>query len=322
MVGSFVSKEFEEKREELFWELSPLLKEGLSIHGPALFPDSVQQATLHKEVSISGVGLFTGTAARVTLSPAAPNSGILFQREDLPDCPLIPAHAAYVRESLRCTSLATETGSVHMVEHLLSALYASGVDNVIVRVHGAEIPVGDGSALPFMALIEEAGIRHQAIPRRLFRLKKAQFWSSGDTHIIALPAEEFRITSILHYPCSERFRSFYYAFTLTPEEYRKEIAPCRTFSFYEEVAPLLERGLIRGAGLENALVLKGDQVMNPEGMRFPDEMVRHKILDLIGDFALLPGFFLGHVIALRSGHAAHHAFVRMLLMKPHDWEPC
>ncbi len=209
-----------------------------------------------------------------------------------------------------------------MVEHLLSALYASGIDNAILRVRGAEVPAGDGSALKFVELIEVAGVRYQKIPRRLFRLKKAQFWSSGEIQIIALPADEFRVTSVLHYPSSERFRSLYHSFSVTREAYRQEIAPSRTFSFYEEVAPLLEKGLIRGAGLENALVIQNDLVMNPEGLRFPDEMVRHKVLDLIGDFALLPGFFLGHVIALRSGHAAHQAFVKMLLMKPNDWENC
>ncbi len=271
-----------------------------------------KQKTILREASISGIGLFTGEKVSLKICPAPPNSGIVFQRIDLPGKPEIPATLSYVRETPRCTRLASEKASIHMVEHLLSALKAMGVDNARIELDGPEIPAGDGSALIFVDLIEKIGLQTQNAPRGFLKVSQPLYWSEGDIHLVALPANEFRLSYTIYYPQSPLLRSQYYSFSLSPEAFRAEIASCRTFSLYEEILPFIEKGLIKAGGLENALVIKGDQIMNPGGARFPDEMVRHKILDLIGDLALLGVSLQAHVIAIRSGHASHIAFAKLL----------
>ncbi len=271
-----------------------------------------KQKTILKDASVSGIGLFTGEKASLKICPAPPNTGIVFQRVDLPGKPELPATLSYVREAPRCTRLASEKTSIHMVEHLLSALHAMGVDNARIELDGPEIPVGDGSALLFVDLIEKAGLQAQNAPRKFLKISQPFFWSEGDIHLVALPAEEFRLSYTIYYPHSPLLRSQYYSFSLNPESFKGEIASCRTFSLYEEILPFIEKGLIKGGGLENALVIKGDQILNPEGARYSDEMVRHKILDLIGDLSLLGLRLQAHVIAIRSGHASHIAFAKLL----------
>lgn len=273
------------------------------------------QKTLQRPVSLSGIALFSGEKVAVQIAPAPPGTGIVFQRIDLPGQPKILAHLSSVREAPRCTRLVNEGGSVAMVEHLLSALYAYGVDNALISVEGPEIPAADGSAQIFTSLFDSVGLEVQKVPRSRARISSPLFWSEGDVHLIALPAYEFRLSYTIHYPQSPLLRSQYYSFLLTPETYRTEIAPCRTFSLYEEILPFIEKGIIKGGGLENALVIRGDQILNPEGARFPDEMVRHKILDLIGDLALLGIPLCAHVIAICSGHASNVAFAKVLSKK-------
>lgn len=269
------------------------------------------QKTIQKEAFVSGVGLFTGEKVSVKLTPAAPNTGIIFQRMDLPGKPEIPARLSFVRETPRCTRLAHENASIYMVEHILSALGAFQVDNVRVEVNGPEIVAGDGSANHFVDLIEKAGLQTQNAPRKFIKITKPIYWSEGEVHLVALPADEFRLSYTMHYPQSPLLRSQYYSFSLSPERFKNEIASCRTFSLYEEILPFIEKGMIKGGGLENALVIKGDQIMNPGGVRFPDEMVRHKILDLIGDLTLV-GPILGHIISVRSGHASNVALAKLI----------
>lgn len=269
------------------------------------------QKTIQKEAFVSGVGLFTGEKVSVKLTPAAPNTGIIFQRMDLPGKPEIPARLSFVRETPRCTRLAHENASIYMVEHILSALGALQVDNVRVEVNGPEIVAGDGSANHFVDLIEKAGLQTQNAPRKFIKITKPIYWSEGEVHLVALPADEFRLSYTMHYPQSPLLRSQYYSFLLSPERFKNEIASCRTFSLYEEILPFIEKGMIKGGGLENALVIKGDQIMNPGGVRFPDEMVRHKILDLIGDLTLV-GPILGHIISVRSGHASNVALAKLI----------
>lgn len=267
---------------------------------------------MQSEAFASGVGLFTGEKVSLKILPAPPNTGIVFQRMDLPGKPEIPARLSFVREAERCTRLGTEAASIHMVEHLLSALGAMGVDNARIEVEGPEIVAGDGSAKLFVDLLEKAKLQTQQAPRKTIKISKPLFWSEKETHLIALPAEEFRISYTLHYPQSSLLRSQFYTLSLTPDRFKEEIALCRTFSLYEEILPFLEKGIIKGGGLENALVIRGDQIMNPEGARFPDEMVRHKILDLIGDLSLVGAPILGHIISVRSGHLSNIAFAKMI----------
>lgn len=187
-----------------------------------------------------------------------------------------------------------------------------GVDNAIIEVQGPEIVAADGSAKLFVELIIAAGLEEQSGARKIIKIEEPIYWSENEVHLIALPADEFRLSYTLHYPQSPLLKSQFYTFSLSPERFVEEIAPCRTFSLYEEIAPFIEKGMIKGGGLENALLIKGDQIMNPEGARFPDEMVRHKILDLIGDLSLLGAPILGHIISVRSGHSSNIAFAKTI----------
>lgn len=271
------------------------------------------QKTLDQEVSMSGIGLFTGEKVSVKLCPMPADSGIIFQRVDLPHQPIIPARLDFVHDSPRNTRLCSGDATVFMVEHLLSALSAYGIDNVRIEVKGSEIPSGDGSALPFVNLLESAGFKKLQAPRRYIRIESPVYWSEAEVHLVALPSNDARFTYTLHYPYSSMLRAQYFSFAMKPEVYKIEIAPCRTFSLYEEILPLIDKGIIKGGGLENAVVIQGDKVLNPEGTRFQDEMVRHKILDLIGDLSLLGRPLLAHVIALRSGHSSNVAFAKTLM---------
>jgi len=275
------------------------------------------QKTLQKEALASGIGLFTGEKVSVRICPAAPNTGLVFQRVDLSEKPLIPAKLSFVRDAPRCTRLATEKGSIIMVEHLLSALYAYGVDNARIEVEGPELPAGDGSAQMFVDLLEKTGLKAQKETRSVMTVSQPIYWSEGDVHLIALPSLEFRLSYTMHYPHSPLLKSQYYSFSLNPSRYKEEIASCRTFSLYEEILPFIEKGMIKGGGLENALVIRGDKILNPEGARFPDEMVRHKILDLIGDLSLIGSPLLAHIIAVRSGHLSNVAFAKVLAKTLH-----
>lgn len=283
-----------------------------------------QQQTIEKEVATSGKGLFTGADVSLKLSPAPIDHGLIFQRSDLPSKPSWRAHFSAVKPTPRCTRLGGLEGEIFLVEHLLSTLYAHGVDNLLIEVEGPEIPAGDGSALLFVELLKEGRIVEQEAPKRFFKVEEPLFWSQGETHLVALPSDTFRVSYTLHYPKSPCLRSQYYTMEVTPERFRAEIAPCRTFSLYEEIAPLLEKGLIKGGGLENALVIQGEKVLNPGGARFPDEAGRHKVLDLIGDLALLGHPLKAHIIALCSGHASNVAFAQVIsehsMLESCSWE--
>lgn len=273
------------------------------------------QKTLCREVTLSGVGLFTAEKVSLSLIPAPPNTGLIFQRMDLPGKPEIPAQAAFIREAPRTTRLGKEQATVLMVEHLLAALFAYGIDNLRIAVTGSEIPSGDGSALAFVNSIEQAGVAIQEAPKRFIQVKEPIFWSEGDVHLVALPSDNFRLSYTLHYPHVEKIGTQYCSFVITPESFKAEIASCRTFALYEDLLPLIEKGLLKGGGLENGLVFKGHQILNPEGTRFPNEPARHKILDLMGDLALVGAPLRAHVIAVRSGHPSHAAFAKILAKK-------
>jgi UDP-3-O-[3-hydroxymyristoyl] N-acetylglucosamine deacetylase len=270
------------------------------------------QRTIKREVSIQGFGLFTGVPATLKLSPAKSGQGIQFQRTDLPGKPLFPAKLSSIQGTPRCTLIGNADASVQTVEHLLSALRAYEIDNLTIEITGPEVPILDGSSLAFAELIQKAEIVEQSdadLP--IFKLSQPLFWSKGDIHIVAIPCDEYRISYTLSYPKSNFLRSQFFSTSVSQEIFKTQIAPCRTFSLYEEIAPLIQNGLIKGS-LENGVIIKDDSVLNPEGLRFPDEMARHKILDMIGDLSLVGFPFVAHVIAIRSGHAANIAFAREL----------
>ncbi len=276
-------------------------------------PDSPSmQLSIANEIGLDGSGLFTGEGCSIKLIPAEENHGIVFKRVDMENAPEIPALSQFVSETPRCTCLSNGGARIGMVEHLLSALSALQIDNVLVEVTGPEIPSVDGSSLPFVEMIERAGLRRQKIARNVLKIQTPVYWSQGDVHIIALPYSGFKISFTAHYPQSPLIQSQYFTYQSLESDYKNQIAPCRTFSVYEEIMPLIERGFLKGGGLHNALVLQGDKVLNPEGLRFTDEVVRHKILDLIGDLALVGRPLEAHVISICSGHFANVAFAKLL----------
>ena len=271
-----------------------------------------KQRTLRRTISAEGIGLFTGKKVSVRLCPAEDNEGIVFERVDLPHRPRLPARSEFVVGTPRCTLIGNGSESVQTVEHLLAAVRAYGINNLLIEISADEVPIFDGSSKRFVELIEEAGVIDQEGFVNIIKLDSPVFWSKGDIHLIALPSDEYRISYTLHYPHSAAIGTQFFTFALDQEGFKTEIAPCRTFSIYEEIAPMIEKGLVKGGSLDNAVIIKEDAVVNPEGLRFPDEMARHKVLDLIGDLSLVPPF-LAHVIAVRSGHASNNAFAKELL---------
>ena len=280
------------------------------------------QRTLKKEVSFSGVGLHTGKEVSVHFCPAPEHSGIVFQRVDLPGKPTIPAELEYVQQTERSTTIGVGSCCVQTVEHVLAAIRAYQIDNLCIQVSESEPPTGDGSSIRFVEMIEEAGIEEQKATTSVYRLKEAVYYSKGDTHIIALPSDEFRISYTLHYPKTSVIRSQYFSLAITEESFKQEVASCRTFALYDEIKALMEQGLIRGGSLENAVVIKDDVIFSKEGLRFPDEMVRHKVLDLLGDLALVGFHFLAHIVAIRSGHATNVALGKKLMNQITRKDPC
>jgi UDP-3-O-[3-hydroxymyristoyl] N-acetylglucosamine deacetylase len=274
---------------------------------------SKRQRTLRRPISISGVGLFTGQKVDLTIRPADANQGIVFQRVDLHNKPLLPAKLENLKGNPRCTIIGTGDIQIQTVEHLLSALRAFDIDNACIQISASEVPILDGSALGFVELIEQSGITEQEETKSIFYLGSPVFYSQKDVHIVALPSEEYRISYTLHYPQSKLLGSQFYSVCVDAESFKTEIAPSRTFSLYEEVNIIIEKGLLKGGSLENGVIIKDDTVLNSEGLRFKDEMVRHKILDMIGDLSLVSLPFIAHIIAIRSGHASNNAFAKELL---------
>ena len=274
--------------------------------------DGRKQRTLQKSVSISGIGVFTGQETNLTFHPSVADQGIVFQRTDLPNAPKIVASLDSVYSTPRCTIIGNKKAAIQMVEHLLASLRAHEIDNVFIQVFGPEVPILDGSSKDFSQLIEETGVVELKKKKKVFSLQTPIFWSNDQVQIIAIPANEYRLSYTLHYPHCLGIGTQFHTFVLSTEEFVKEIAPCRTFSIYEEVVPMIEKGFIKRGGLENAILVQENEVINPEGLRYPNEMARHKILDLIGDLSLIPVSFLAHVIAIRSGHTSNNTFAKLL----------
>lgn len=264
------------------------------------------QRTLQKEVSFSGIGLHMGSNVTMTFCPAPVDFGVVFQRVDLKHQPQIPALIQNVSDTSRSTTLSSKDASIQTVEHVLAALSAFRIDNLLIKVTSSELPIADGSSLPFVKLIEEAGILHQEKKKKKRYITSPIFYEEGKSCLIVLPSTHFQVSYTLHYPQIPMVRSQYFSFCTEESAFKNEIASARTFVLHEEISELKKRGLIKGGSLENALVIKEDVILNKEGLRFSDEMVRHKILDLIGDLFLV-GEIIGHVIAICSGHKTNVA---------------
>jgi len=269
-----------------------------------------KQRTLASSASLTGRALHTGENVTLTILPAPVGHGFKFQRIDLPDEPIVDAAAAYVKTVERATTLVQGMVKIHTVEHVLSALTGMGVDNALIQMDANEPPIGDGSASEYIALINKAGISEQDAPRRYIDIREPVTIESNGSIIVILPDTKFRVSCTQVGP-EGRFTQFL-STEITPEIYEKEIAPARTFVFYEDVKPLMDKGLIKGGSLENAIVARGDSVLSKEPLRFPDEFVRHKILDIVGDLALSGRFIRGHVVAVKPGHGINTEAAKLL----------
>jgi len=286
------------------------------------------QHTVARSATISGIALHTGVPVSLHLKTAPANTGIVFKRTDLEGFP-IEARARNVARVSYATSLMKKGVLISTTEHLLSALAASQVDNVLVEIDNLEVPIMDGSALPFFRLIAQAGLKRQRAPRTYAKVRRSLEVIESGKRIAIHPSDGFRITYRIGFPhplIGEQCFSFWPAGTASANgipasrNYETDIAPARTFGMLEEVEVLRKQGLVRGGSLESAIVLTRDGVLNPEGLRFPDEFCRHKILDLIGDLVMLGYPLLGHVVAERAGHAMHYALVSRMLREKDAWE--
>jgi UDP-3-O-[3-hydroxymyristoyl] N-acetylglucosamine deacetylase len=257
----------------------------------------------------------------MTVKPATAGRGISFIRTDIKDKNnTIPARWDYVTDTKLCTVLANKTGaSVSTVEHILSALAAAGIDNAVIEIDGPEIPIMDGSAIDFIRAIDKAGVARQATARRVLVIKKTVSYQEGDKEVFLSPADGqyFGFEIAFNNALIGRQK---YTHQLKERSYRKEIAPARTFGFAHEVEALRKMGLARGGSLENAIVVDGDKVLNPEGLRFQNEFVRHKILDAVGDIYLAGMQMIGHYHGLKAGHAMNNRVLRVLFSQPDAFE--
>jgi UDP-3-O-[3-hydroxymyristoyl] N-acetylglucosamine deacetylase len=275
------------------------------------------ETTIQRPVEVSGTGLHSGVPVRLRMAPAPAGTGIVFRRPDLDFFP-IQASWKHVARVSYATSLMRQGVLISTTEHLLSTLYSFGIDNVSLELDNLEVPILDGSGKPFVDLLRTAGLRQLRRKRRYLRIRRPITVLDGRKRISILPSNEFRLTCDIDFPAPIGKQSI--EMEVTPERYAAELAPARTFGFEKELDQLREMGLIRGATLASAVCFTEAGVLNPEGLRFPDECCRHKALDLIGDLALIGRPLLGHVIAERAGHAMHTALVTKIMSDPSTYE--
>ncbi len=273
----------------------------------------LQQQTIKESVGYSGVGLHSGNRVNMTLLPAPPDTGVRFRRVDLDGKPEIEARIDNVSETTRSTTLSKGNIKVHTIEHLMATFAGFNIDNIIVELDSNEPPIGDGSARIYSQLIEQAGIVPQNVGVQPYVIQSPFEFQIGDTLMSVFPNDKLKIT------CTSadkqgRFTQFF-STEITPETYKTEIAPARTFCFYEEIEYLIKNGLIKGGSLENAIVIRDDAVLTTEPLRYQEEFVRHKMLDILGDVALVGRRLQAHIIAVRPSHTANCELSRRIVFQ-------
>lgn len=278
------------------------------------------QQTLRNRISCSGVGLHGGAKVSLTLHPAAPNTGIIFYRADIDEGePRVAASYENVVASDLCTTVANRDGvKVSTIEHLMAALYGCGIDNALIEIDGPEIPIMDGSAAPFVFLIECAGIVDQGTPREVIRILRPIEVRAGDTRATLSPGDGFSVAFEIDYD-SPVIGNQQCTMALHEGGFKSEICRARTFGFAHEVDALRARGLAQGGSLENAVVVTDEGIMNDGGLRYGDEFVRHKVLDSIGDLYLAGARLVGRFEGIRSGHALNHKLLAEVFADPSAW---
>lgn len=277
------------------------------------------QTTIARATAISGIGLHTGQRINMTLRPAEAGTGIVFHRKTGDRLVTIEATSANVVDTRLATVLGKGDVRISTVEHLLSALAAYGLDNLHIDIDGPEVPIMDGSAAPFASIIEEAGQRQLAKSRKFLAIRQPVSVIDGEKRVTIIPSRFFRVTFDIafQHPCiALQQRSV----KVSPATFRRDLAPARTFGFLRDVEMLKAAGLALGGSLENAIVVDDERILNPEGLRFQDEFVRHKILDAIGDLSLIGYPILGHVRAFKAGHDVNHQLVEKILATPESWQ--
>lgn len=278
------------------------------------------QHTLVGPARFAGIGIHTGQDVSVRVRPAAPDSGISFVRTDITDRPnAVPARGDKVCATRLGTVIGNEAGvTVSTVEHLMAAFWALGIDNAIVELDGPEVPIMDGSAAPFIEILDRAGRRRQEAPRRYIEILETVEVVEDDKRAILSPSDRFEVAFEILFETRAIDRQRV-DLSVDEDVFRNELADCRTFGFLHEVEALRAAGLAQGGSLENVVVIDGDAVLNPEGLRRPDEFVRHKALDAIGDLFLLGAPIIGRYEGIYAGHGLNNAVVRALMARPDAW---
>ena len=277
------------------------------------------QQTIAEKVSCTGIGLHSGAPTELALHPARAGEGITFVRTDVRSPVQIAARSREVSSTYLATTLGRGDASVRTVEHLLAALFGLGVDNVRIEVGGPELPVMDGSAAPFVYLIRSAGLFRQRERRPVLRIRRPVEVVDGDRSIRVEPSRELRVSYAVDFEHPAIRRQELHLDPFDPERFEREVSAARTFGFLRDVRALWTAGLARGGSLDNTVLLDETRVVNPQGLRWPDEFVRHKVLDLCGDLALLGLPLVGHVHVERGGHALHQRLVAAILARPDAW---
>jgi len=270
----------------------------------------LHQQSLAQPVSYSGIGLHSGNRVNMTFLPAAADTGVVFRRVDLEGKPVIEAKVENVSDTNRSTTISKGSVKIHTVEHVLAALAGCGVDNAVVELDSNEPPIADGSSREYCRMIREAGTTALAARREPYRLKEPITLTLGETLMTAFPHDGFKV-SCTSADKHGRFTQ-YHSVELTPEVWSKEISHARTFCFYEEIEYLFKNGLIKGGSLENAIVIRDDAVLTNEPLRYPEEFVRHKILDIIGDLSLAGRPLHAHIVAVKPSHAGNCEMARAI----------
>lgn len=281
-----------------------------------------KQRTLKNSIGATGVGLHSGEKVYLTLLPAPVNTGIVFLRTDLPNRATIPAKAENVCDTRLCTTLGANDAHVATVEHLLSACAGLGIDNLYVEVSAPEVPIMDGSAAPFVFLIQSAGIQEQHVAKKFIRILKQVKIQDGDKYALLEPYEGFKVSFGIAYDNHPAFQGkpMHANLDFSMTSYVKEVSRARTYGFLSDYEKLLAANLALGGSLDNAIVIDDYRVLNEDGLRYEDECVKHKVLDVIGDLYLLGSSLIGSFEGFKSGHALNNKLIRTLLADQEAWE--
>jgi UDP-3-O-[3-hydroxymyristoyl] N-acetylglucosamine deacetylase len=279
----------------------------------------IRQRTVRDSISCTGIGLHSGKKVRITIKPAPPDSGIQFIRKDLNVPQVVKAHFENVIDTNLSTTLGANGVRVSTVEHLMAAFFGVGIDNALVEIDGPEVPIMDGSAAPFIFLLKSAGIREQRKAKQFIVIKKPIRIQDGNRSISIKPSRELKISFSIDFP-HPLIKDQHFELNFSGNAFIREISRARTFGFLKDMKTLRDAGLAQGGSLDNAIVIDDFRILNEDGLRYHDEFVRHKILDFIGDLAIIGSPVIGHFIIERSGHSLNQALLKKLVANKGHWK--